>query len=108
MLTMNEYQQLAQRTMSEEMTTEEKTLHALHGIASEVGEIHGIFQKAYQGHAVRDEELMKEVGDLLWFVAELCTARAWQVEDVARHNIDKLKRRYPDGFDPERSRNREE
>lgn len=82
-------------------------LHALHEMAGEVGEIHSLFQKVYQGHELDGEELQYEVGDLLWGIAELCTARGWDMGVIAERNILKLKRRYPDGFSEERSLHRE-
>ena len=107
-MTLNEYQGLAARTINEELKPREKELHALHGLCAEVGEIHGIFQKFYQGHPVDEGTLIKEVGDLMWFVAELCTTEGWSLDDVAKMNIEKLKRRYPGGFDTERSIHRED
>ena len=106
-LTFSEYQQLAARTINQNLTDEKVELHALHEMASEVGEIHGIYQKIYQGHEPDDMELCLEVGDLLWGIAELCTAHGWSMEDVAAKNIQKLKKRYPDGFNAERSLHRE-
>lgn len=103
---MNEYQALAARTIKPEMGEVAMESHALHGIASEVGEIHGIFQKFYQGHDVDTEHVKKEFGDLLWFIAEFCTSQGWTLEEVAQGNIDKLIARYPDGFDPEKSLHR--
>ena len=44
----------------------------------------------------------------MWYLAEIADALGVTLEDIARRNIDKLLKRYPDGFDPERSRNREE
>lgn len=107
-MNMNQYQALASRTINKELRPEEALLHALHGMASEVGEIHGIFQKCYQGHELKEEHLIKEVGDLLWFVAEFCTAIDVDLEAVARTNIDKLMKRYPDGFAAENSLNRKD
>ena len=106
-MTLNEYQVLAGRTINHGLSAAMTQLHALHEMASEVGEIHSIFQKTYQGHAIDDEALCLEVGDLLWGIAELCTVRGWCMEDVAAKNIQKLKKRYPDGFDAERSLHRE-
>ena len=77
-------------------------------MSSEIGEIHGIYQKSYQGHKIEEEHLEKEVGDLLWFIAEFCTAYGWDLEDVMKKNIDKLKARYPEGFDAEHSLHRAE
>nr|DAG37777.1 MAG TPA: hypothetical protein [Caudoviricetes sp.] len=104
-LTANEYQKLAQRTMSYQNGMTE---HALHGMASEVGELHSLYQKVYQGHEFDGEHAKKEVGDILWFIAEYCTAMGWQLEDVMEMNIEKLKARYPKGFEAERSLNRVE
>ena len=105
---MNVYQALASRTMDRSLTREQITNHALFGMVAEVGELHGIFQKAYQGHAIDYEHVKKEAGDVLWFLAEFCMANGWMLEDIAKMNIDKLRARYPKGFDPERSLHRKE
>lgn len=105
---LNEYQQAAARTIGKDMLPGEIETHALHGMVAEIGEIHGLYQKVYQGHEADNEHLKKEVGDLLWFIAEYCTACGWDLEEVARLNIAKLKARYPDGFEAERSLHRAE
>lgn len=105
---MNQYQELAARTINGNLKPEEALLHALHGMSAEVGEIHSLFQKLYQGHPLDEVHLMKECGDLLWFIAEYCTVLEFGMDEVAQMNIDKLKERYPDGFDAERSLNRAE
>ena len=105
-MTLNEYQSLAARTMNPNLTPEETEEHALHGLSGEVGEIHSLYQKVYQGHELDYIELTKEMGDALWMLAELATAIGVRLEDIAVQNIDKLRKRYPDGFDPERSRHR--
>ena len=105
-MTLNEYQELAARTINPTLTAQEQTEHALFGIASEVGELSGLFQKKLQGHDIDEEHLMKECGDILWMLAEILTARRHTLEEVAQMNIDKLKARYPDGFDAEHSLHR--
>lgn len=102
-----EYQELAGRTINGNLSYIEQTEHALHGMVGEIGEIHSMYQKMYQGHPIDQKELKKEVGDLLWFIAEFCTAKGWDLDEVATMNIDKLKARYPEGFEVERSLNRE-
>lgn len=104
----NEYQKLASRTINPDLTPIGQMNHALHGLAGEVGEIHSMFQKVYQGHDISTEHLKKEVGDLLWFVAEFCTSKGWDMDDVMQMNIDKLKARYPEGFTAEKSLNRKD
>lgn len=108
-MTLNEYQVSAGKTIPENMGFADMEHHALHGMVGEIGELHSIYQKRYQGHNdVDTAHLKKELGDLLWFVAEYCTGRGWSLDEIAKLNIDKLKARYPEGFDPERSQHRAE
>ncbi len=108
-MTGNEYQKLASRTIPYYFTDIDKENHALHGMVGEIGELHSIYQKVYQGHReLGDIHYKKELGDLLWFIAEYCTAMGWTLEDVMQTNIDKLIARYPEGFDANHSLYREE
>lgn len=104
----NEYQALAARTINQLLTAGEKEYHALHGMVSEIGELHSIYQKKYQGHDDSDDHEKKELGDLMWFIAEYCTARGWWFDEIAQMNIRKLEERYPDGFDAGHSLYRKE
>lgn len=103
----NKYQELAARTINPRLYDYEIEQHAIHGLAGEVGELHSIYQKCYQGHDFDEEHAKKELGDLLWFVAEYCTAMNWELEEVMELNIEKLIKRYPDGFEDVKSINRE-
>lgn len=103
----NEYQALAARTINKDLDRNEMEMHALHGMVGEIGELHSIYQKKFQGHHDSVDHLKKELSDLMWFVAEYCTAWGWSLDDVMQLNIDKLKARYPEGFEAERSLHRE-
>ena len=103
-----DFQEKAARTINPNLYDYEIEQHALHGMASEIGELHGLYQKAYQGHDFDEEHAQKELGDLLWFVAEYCTAMDWDLGLIMMKNIAKLAARYPDGFKEEDSLNREE
>jgi NTP pyrophosphatase (non-canonical NTP hydrolase) len=105
-MTLAEYQEKAARTVNTRLSARETEMHALHGIAGETGEIHSLYQKKYQGHPLEDAHLKKELGDLIWFVAEMCTAKGWDLEEIGRLNIEKLRARYPEGFEAERSLHR--
>ena len=105
-MTGNEYQHLASRTIGSNMNAIQQEKHALHGMVSEIGELHGLYQKKYQGHDFDDLHAKKELGDLLWFVAEYCTSMSWDLEDIMKLNIEKLVARYPEGFSSERSLHR--
>lgn len=104
----NDYQELSRRTQSTELSLEDKRRHALFGLCSEVGEIHSIFQHEYQGKPADKEKVIDECGDLLWFLCELCDSFFINLSDVMEYNINKLKARYPQGFDVERSERRHE
>lgn len=107
-MTFEEYQESAARTINSNLTRSSQKVHALHGMVGEIGEIHSIYQKGYQGHYMDQDHLMKEVGDLLWFIAEFCTAKQWDMDIIARMNIEKLMERYPDGFESNKSVHRKE
>lgn len=103
-----EYYKAAKRTMNPDLTWEQLKNHALHGIASECGEIHGLYQKTYQGHEITKERVIDEIGDLCWFIMELCYAEHIDPEAMLEYNVDKLVTRFPDGFSIERSVHRKE
>lgn len=103
----NEYQQLAFRTVAQTYNVSME-LHALHGMVGEIGELHSLYQKTFQGHEFDNNHAKKELGDLLWFIAEYCSAMGWDMADVAQLNIDKLKARFPEGFEVDKSLNRAE
>lgn len=105
---MNEYQKMAARTINPELSHEEAVMHAVLGLNSEAGEIAGIFQKKFQGHEVDKDHLTKEMGDVLWFLAELCTEMDISLTRVGMENIVKLKKRFPNGFESIKSLNRAE
>lgn len=112
-MTGNEYQKLAMRTCSiEHPWHNEKAMnHSVFGLCSEAGEVAAIFQKYYQGHGDPLNQLdrvKKELGDCLWMIAEACEAFGFDLDDVMETNIKKLKERYPDGFDPDKSIHRKE
>lgn len=104
----SEYQLLASRTINKELELKEQEMHALHGLVGEIGELHSLYQKVYQGHEFDKHHAMSELSDMLWFVAEYCTAMDWNLDDVMQYNIDKLIARYPDGFESDKSLHRAE
>lgn len=104
----NEYQSLARRTQNNDLNAHAKELHALFGMCSEVGEIHSLYQKEFQGHNLNYDDVIDEMSDILWFMAELADVIGTSLDDVAKHNIEKLRKRYPgEGFDADRSVNRD-
>lgn len=107
-MTINEYQKKAQRTSSTKTPTHKLT-NACLGLAGETGEVCDLLKKAlFQGHELDADKLIEEAGDCAWYLAELAAALDVSLETILDCNIAKLEKRYPDGFDAERSRHRPE
>lgn len=104
---LNTYQKLAMRTKggaSDKMQL--LNLGAL-GISGEAGEVTDYIKKVlFHGHSLDAEKLAKELGDVMWYTALLADAIGIDLDTVAQMNIDKLKKRYPEGFSEEDSINR--
>lgn len=108
-MTINEYQQLAMTTLNKEMTKKDMLINGVMGLCGESGEAIDIVKKHLaQGHELDKEKLIKELGDIAWYLAEMATVLDIELEEVLKRNIEKLKKRYPEGFDKEKSVNREE
>ena len=99
-MTFEEYQALAARTQRRDLPLWATREHALFGLSAEVGEVMGLYQKVHQGHPLDEHELRLEIGDVLWFVSELCNVNGWTLEEIATANIEKLRNRYPNHFSP--------
>ena len=105
---LNEYQKLAKRTMQEGLPMEILTNAAL-GLSGEAGEVSDHLKKnLFQNHPLSQEHLKEELGDVLWYIAQGAVALDTTMEEIAQINVDKLKKRYPAGFDSDRSINRED
>ena len=105
----NQYQKAAMRTSSKGLSVNKHLLNGALGLAGESGEVADIVKKAmFQGHTINREHIAKELGDVLWYVAETATAIGYDLEAIMVMNIEKLMKRYPDGFSAERSQNRAE
>ena len=79
------------------------------GLCGAAGEAMDILKKfLFQGHSLDKNHLAKELGDVAWYLAVSADALGFYLEDIFQMNIDKLRSRYPDGFDADRSINRAE
>lgn len=77
------------------------------GLAGESGELIDALKKwVAHGHELNLSHVEKELGDILWYVAEIATVLDLKLSEIAEKNYDKLSSRYPEGFSEERSRNR--
>ncbi len=103
-MTINEYQKLAMTTKNPAMTGDALLINSVMGLCGEAGEAIDIVKKWFaQGHELDKEHLAKELGDIAWYLAEAATALDIPLEDILQANIEKLKKRYPEGFQTEKS-----
>ncbi len=106
-MNLNEYQQAALRTASRDSDSKALILNGVLGLAGESGEVADIVKKhLFQGHELDKDKLLDELGDVLWYIAITAKGIGVTLNDIATHNVDKLKKRYPKGFESERSVNR--
>lgn len=103
-MTVNEYQKLALTTLNPKLSKADVLINGVMGLCGEAGEAIDLVKKhLHQGHELDREGLKKELGDIAWYLAETAWALDLSLEEVFQGNIDKLKARYPEGFDSEKS-----
>ena len=108
-VTINEYQKLAMTTLNPKLEKKDVLINGVMGLCGESGEAIDLVKKHLaQGHELDRERLIKELGDVAWYLAETATALDVTLEEVFEQNIEKLKKRYPEGFLVEKSLKREE
>ena len=97
------------RTKNPELSREQILINSAMGLCGEAGEFIDSIKKWYaHGHELDREHLIKELGDVAWYLAEAAEALDITLEEVLEKNIDKLRKRYPEGFSEEGSKNRKD
>ena len=105
----NEYQKAAMATLNPALDKKDILINSVMGLCGESGEAIDIVKKwLMQGHELDKEHLVRELGDVAWYLAEAATALEVPLEAVFQGNLDKLRQRFPNGFDTEASVNRKE
>ena len=105
----NEYQKAAMATLNPALDKKDVLINSVMGLCGESGEAIDIVKKRLmQGHELDREHLVRELGDVAWYLAEAATALDVPLEAVFQGNLDKLRQRFPNGFDTGASVNRKE
>lgn len=107
----NHYQQEALRTINQDTFDKPHSLltDGVMGLCGESGECIDLVKKyIFQGHELDRYKLAEELGDVAWYLAVTAHAIGCSLDTVFQMNIDKLRKRYPQGFTPDQSINRKE
>lgn len=105
----NDYQLAALRTESGMSKEYPRILNGLMGLNGEAGEAIDILKKhLFQGHPLDTEHIAKELGDCAWYIAVAADAIGYDLETIFQMNVDKLRARYPEGFQSNLSQHRKE
>ena len=100
----NDYQKEAMTTLNPALDKKDVLINSVMGLCGESGEAIDIVKKwLMQGHDLDKEHLIKELGDIAWYLAEAATALDVPLETVLQGNLDKLRQRFPNGFSIEAS-----
>ena len=103
-LTANDYQRQAMALLNPALSRKDVLINGVMGLCGESGEAIDIVKKhLHQGHPLEKEKLAKELGDVAWYLAETAFALDIPLEKILRGNLEKLRKRYPDGFSSEKS-----
>lgn len=103
------YQTYSSRTLPKDLDRSDLLANLCLGLAGESGEFVDVMKKhLYHGHDLDVDALKSEMGDILWYLSSLASSLDISLSEVAEMNVEKLRERYPDGFDRERSQRREE
>jgi len=104
-----EYQSRSVRTLNYNLSEEQTISNMIFGICGESGEVADILKKhLYQGHKLDKEHLKEELGDIMYYIVNLATMYDIDMREVLEMNVEKLLKRYPEGFETNKSINRRE
>ena len=108
----SEYENEARKTIPVELSTSELIDDAVYGLCGELGELVDILKKTkFQGHPWTDEtriHAISELGDIMWYLSAMATGLGVSLEEVVQLNIEKLRQRYGEHFDTDKSQHRKE
>lgn len=79
------------------------------GLCGEAGEVAEQVKKHFfHGHELDKRHMIEELGDVAWYLAISANAIGYDLDTIFEMNVSKLMKRYPQGFDPEKSIHRPE
>jgi NTP pyrophosphatase (non-canonical NTP hydrolase) len=98
-MNLKEYQELAKKTAKKDFKTEkEEILTWGCGISGEAGDVASCIKKTFMHNKDVKEGIMENLGDMFWYSAMICNFFNWDMNEILQKNIEKLKKRFPEGF----------
>lgn len=102
MLTINDYQKFASRAIRKESKGKNLIVGFALGLGGEAGEVlDDIKKREYHGRNISIEHTAEELGDVMWYVANIATQLGFSLEDILEYNVHKLTSRYPELYKEE-------
>ena len=103
------YPLIVELTKNKSLSKDEAIKNCLLGLSGEVGEVLDLYKKHYyHGHDLDIDHVMMEMGDILYYITWLCIECGFDLSEIMYANMNKLTKRYPDGFSSEKSLNRKQ
>ena len=103
-MNLKEYQELCKKTAKKFETDEKEILTWGLGITGEAGDVASCIKKTYAHDNDQRIGIRENIGDMLWYAAMICNFFKWNMEEVLNENVEKLKKRYPEGFTIEKAK----
>ena len=95
---LKEYQKLCKKTAERFKSREKEIFTWGLGIAGEAGDVASYIKKTFAHKNNQEDGIRENIGDTLWYAAMICNFFDWDLEEILEENIEKLKKRYPKGF----------
>lgn len=101
-----DYQEISKRTLPQDIPRELLSNIGF-GLIGETGEVIDELKKIlWHSKEINKDKITNELGDVMWYISSLCSVLDISLEDVLQVNVDKLLKRYPNGFNAEDSKKR--
>jgi len=98
-MTLNEYQDSCKATAKKDFATRNEEIMTWGlGVTGEAGDIASCIKKTFVHNKDVKEGIKENIGDMMWYTAMICNFFGWSLQDILNENLNKLKARFPDGF----------